>query len=86
MKFYKLIFLSFMTFLLSYPCATLMGSPNGPEMERQISRIIKHMTLEEKIGQMTQLTREYQKGDTLHIDMASRGGCAVSFIPKKNII
>lgn len=56
MKFYKLIFLSFMTFLLSYPCATLMGSPNGPEMEKQISRIIKHMTLEEKIGQMTQLT------------------------------
>lgn len=32
------------------------------------------------------LTREYQKGDTLHIDMASRGGCAVSFIPKKNNI
>lgn len=56
MKFYKLIFLSFMTFLLSYPCATLMGSPNGPEMEKQIGRIIKHMTLEEKIGQMTQLT------------------------------
>ena len=44
---------------ISCPAAFAGGPaiPQDPEIEARIDRLLEEMTLEEKIGQMTQLTR-----------------------------
>lgn len=53
-------------------CTTVQVAPNqDPEMEQQIEKILSQMTLEEKIGQMTQLT----------LDVLTKGGATSTKFP-----
>jgi beta-glucosidase len=58
MKFKKLIFLSFILFSLLVACDTQEKDPAFYEMEQFINDLMKEMTLEEKIGQLTLYTSD----------------------------
>lgn len=58
MKFKKLIFLSLILFSLLVACDTQEKDPAFYEMEQFINDLMKEMTLEEKIGQLTLYTSD----------------------------
>ncbi len=82
MKTRKAVFLGLLFFVVCCGCVkeAKVGKPNlSPDIERRVEKLLAKMTLEEKLGQMSQMHEIYRK-ESLILENEIRAGRVGSFL------